>query len=73
MRVVGSEFVQFGVMALGFVVIFALWMAVVYLPGRTMERWEGEARAEEARSEGREPNGRRARNNLSARDPLARS
>ena len=72
----GSEFVQFGVMGLVFLLVGVLWLAVIYLPGRTMERWEGEAEAEEVRAdESREqdPGSPRVRNGVPARDPLTRS
>ncbi len=35
-----SELWQFGAMLVLFVVAFVLWLLIVYLPGRTMERWE---------------------------------
>lgn len=36
----GSEVWQFLLVLLGFVVVAVVWMFVVYLPGRTLERWE---------------------------------
>jgi hypothetical protein len=36
----GSEVWQFLVILLGFFVAFVLWLFIVYLPGRTLERWE---------------------------------
>jgi hypothetical protein len=36
----GSEIWQFLVILLGFLVAAVLWLFVVYLPGRTLERWE---------------------------------
>jgi hypothetical protein len=36
----GSEFWQFLVILLGFLLAAVLWLFVVYLPGRTLERWE---------------------------------
>ena len=35
-----AEFWQFLVVVVAFVVAAALWLFVVYLPGRTLERWE---------------------------------
>lgn len=35
-----SEIWQFLVVVLGFFVAALLWLFVVYLPGRTLERWE---------------------------------
>ncbi len=42
MRGVGlySELWQFGGMLFFFVVALILWLRIVYLPGRTLERWE---------------------------------
>jgi hypothetical protein len=39
-KVLGSEIWQFLIVLLGFVVVAVVWMFVVYLPGRTLERWE---------------------------------
>lgn len=36
----GSEFWQFLIVVLGFLVVAVLWFFIVYLPGRTLERWE---------------------------------
>ena len=36
----GSEVWQFLAILLGFLVTAVLWLFVVYLPGRTLERWE---------------------------------
>lgn len=36
----GSEVWQFLLVLLGFVVVAVLWLFVVYLPGRTLERWK---------------------------------
>jgi hypothetical protein len=36
----GSEVWQFLLVLLGFLVIAVVWLFVVYLPGRTLERWE---------------------------------
>jgi hypothetical protein len=41
----GSEVWQFLIAILGFSVVAVLWVFVVYLPGRTLERWEGSGRA----------------------------
>lgn len=41
-----SELWQFGAMLVLFVVALLLWLRIVYLPGRTLERWED--RREEA-------------------------
>ena len=35
-----SELWQFGAMLVLFVVALVLWLRIVYLPGRTIERWE---------------------------------
>ena len=35
-----SEVWQFLVILLGFLVVAVLWLFIVYLPGRTLERWE---------------------------------
>jgi hypothetical protein len=32
--------------AVGAFVVVLLWLRVIYLPGRTLERWEGERRDE---------------------------
>jgi hypothetical protein len=40
-KVVGSEVWQFLVILLGFLGAAVLWLFVVYLPGRTLERWQG--------------------------------
>jgi hypothetical protein len=39
-KVLASEIWQFLMLAVGFFVVALLWLFVVYLPGRTMERWE---------------------------------
>ena len=41
-KVLASEIWQFLMLALGFFVVALLWLFVVYFPGRTMERWEGQ-------------------------------
>jgi hypothetical protein len=35
----GSEIWQFLIVMLGFFVVAVLWLFIVYLPGRTLERW----------------------------------
>jgi hypothetical protein len=35
-----SEVWQFLIVVLGFAVVALTWLFVVYLPGRTLERWE---------------------------------
>ncbi len=35
-----SEMWQFGAMVVLFLVVLVLWLRIVYLPGRTLERWE---------------------------------
>jgi hypothetical protein len=35
-----TELMQFAAMLLVFAGVFAVWLYVVYLPGRTLERWE---------------------------------
>jgi hypothetical protein len=39
-RVLASEVWQFLIALLGFFVAAVVWLFVVYLPGRTLERWE---------------------------------
>jgi hypothetical protein len=39
-EVLGSEVWQFLIILLGFLIVAVLWLFVVYLPGRTLERWE---------------------------------
>jgi len=39
-KVLASEIWQFLMLAVGFFVVALLWLFIVYLPGRTMERWE---------------------------------
>ncbi|CAA9434993.1 hypothetical protein AVDCRST_MAG82-2399 [uncultured Rubrobacteraceae bacterium] len=39
-KFLGSEVWQFLIVLSGFFVIAALWLLIVYLPGRTLERWE---------------------------------
>ena len=35
-----SELLQLGGMFVFFIVALILWLRIVYLPGRTLERWE---------------------------------
>ena len=35
-----SELWQFGAMLVLFLVALILWLRIVYLPGRTLERWD---------------------------------
>ncbi len=39
-RALAAEFWQFLVVVVVFMVAALLWLFVVYLPGRTLERWE---------------------------------
>jgi hypothetical protein len=39
-RILAAEFWQFLVVVAAFVFAAVLWLCVVYLPGRTLERWE---------------------------------
>ena len=39
-RTLTAEIWQFLIVVSGFFVIALLWLLVVYLPGRTLERWE---------------------------------
>ena len=39
-KMLASEIWQFLMVVLGFIIVALLWLFVVYLPGRTMERWE---------------------------------
>jgi hypothetical protein len=41
-----TELWQFAGAMGAFVVVVLLWLRVVYLPGRTLERWEGDRRAD---------------------------
>ena len=38
--ILAAEFWQFLVVVVAFLVAALLWLCVVYLPGRTLERWE---------------------------------
>ncbi len=48
-----SELWQFGAMLVLFLVAMILWLRIVYLPGRTLERWED--RREETAPKPRSP------------------
>jgi hypothetical protein len=39
-KALGSEVWQFLIILLGFLIAAVVWLFVVYLPGRTLERWE---------------------------------
>lgn len=39
-KILGSEVWQFLIVILGFLVIAVSWLFIVYLPARTLERWE---------------------------------
>jgi len=39
-KILASEVWQFLMVVLGFFVVALFWLFVVYLPGRTLERWE---------------------------------
>lgn len=39
-KILASEVWQFLMVVLGFFIVALSWLFVVYLPGRTMERWE---------------------------------
>ncbi len=39
-RILTAEFWQFLAVVVAFIVAAVLWLCVVYLPGRTLERWE---------------------------------
>jgi hypothetical protein len=41
-----TELWQFAGAVGAFAVVLVLWLRVIYLPGRTLERWEGERRDE---------------------------
>jgi hypothetical protein len=41
-RLLTTELWQFAGAVGAFVVVVLLWLRVVYLPGRILERWEGE-------------------------------
>jgi hypothetical protein len=40
--VLTAEIWQFLMVISGFFIVALLWLFVVYLPGRTLERWEGQ-------------------------------
>jgi hypothetical protein len=42
--ILASEVWQFLIVVPGFFVVALVWLCVVYLPGRTMERWETQSR-----------------------------
>ncbi len=49
-----SELWKFGAMLVFFAVAIFLWLKIVYLPGRTLERWEDQrvnAKGERTRQE----------------------
>lgn len=37
-----AELLQFAGAAVVFLIIVLLWLRIIYLPARTVERWEGE-------------------------------
>jgi hypothetical protein len=39
-KILASEVWQFLMVVLGFLVVVLFWLFVVYLPGRTLERWK---------------------------------
>jgi hypothetical protein len=41
-KILASQIWQFLMLALGFFVVALFWLFVVYLPGRTLERWENQ-------------------------------
>jgi hypothetical protein len=41
-KILASEVWQFLMVVLGFFFIVLFWLFVVYLPGRTLERWENQ-------------------------------
>jgi hypothetical protein len=43
-RTLTAEIWQFLIVVAGFFVVALLWLFVVYLPGRTLERWEDQRR-----------------------------
>lgn len=40
----GAELLQFAGLMLVFAGVFLLWLRIIYLPARTLEKWEGERR-----------------------------
>lgn len=46
-----TEYWQFAVAGVAFVVVAVLWLRVVYLPGRTLERWEDGGPGRDRRNE----------------------
>jgi hypothetical protein len=48
----GSEVWQFLTVLFAFFVVAVLWLIVVYLPGRTLERWEGQRRGKAEPADG---------------------
>jgi hypothetical protein len=51
-KVLASEVWQFLMVVVGFSVVALFWLLVVYLPGRTLERWEDQR---PARGDGKMP------------------
>jgi hypothetical protein len=51
-KVLASEVWQFLLVVVGFSVVALLWLFVVYLPGRSLERWEDQR---PGREEGKTP------------------
>lgn len=47
-----SEVWQFLIVILGFFVVALLWLFIVYLPGRTLERWEDQRQGRGDRKDG---------------------
>ena len=39
-RILAAELLQFAAAGAAFVVLAVIWLFVVFLPGRTLERWE---------------------------------
>ena len=51
-RILAAELLQFAVAGAVFVVLAVLWLFVVYLPGRTLERWEDQRPGRGGKGEG---------------------
>lgn len=43
-RDLGAELLQFAGMLIGFAVVVLMWLRIIYLPARTVEKWEARPR-----------------------------
>ncbi len=51
-RALATEFWQSLAAGVAFIVFAALWLFIVYLPGRTLERWEDQRQGRGGKEEG---------------------